>query len=629
MQFIVAANWIHRHYRKAELTAIGNWIGWSFSPVIDGSHEVSVELDRIDFFTKHPWFAAWPQLQSYLVMYLSGFYYYVRARTAMKNIAEGFWGNAEMVFTRVLSMPEEMQQLDALLGTSMLEWASKESPERARGFTALIERAAEMESIPGEARYLFSVSLSTNGGRFSSTCKEEWAAKALSEFKAELPQHLEVQLRSILADPSDPPSVEQLFAVLRHVQSQHATGLEGVQFARACGRNFDSLAPYFRRLIDAGDVAALTDLLWAWYRPLDNAKDKIEPAGLLITIPALDTGLSFLTMGRNERVDRDSQSLLERMVALDNQFLGIAKTVAYADNSRLELPARPGVPEVTTVGGLENSLVDYYCPAKPECSGVNSQLVFPAEGRPVQAAQLIAWGKTWPIAASMSDPRPDSTLHRAVVWLGAGTLTEEMEAEAIAVLLRRAGVQVERIDAREATADNFVQVYDRGDIDLIWVISHGHFDHWSPHAVRLQVSHSGAAVELETLWSRVPDRETRRLLVLNVCDGGRFEELGPVPHVGMAAGLADCAQATISHLWPVMPFSSAAFGACLALGLSRRLPFFHAYVQAIAQLRGGPQKIAQALDDACGERLELSRALTNRTDDMGSLEIWGSAVFYQ
>ena len=99
--------------------------------------------------------------------------------------------------------------------------------------------------------------------------------------------------------------------------------------------------------------------------------------------------------------------------------------------------------------------------------------------------------------------------------------------------------------------------------------------------------------------------------------------------VGLAAGLADSRQATISHLWPVMEFPSAAFGACLAMGLAGRLSFFDAYVQAMKQLRGGPQEIARALDQACGEQLELSRALVNRTDDMGSLQIWGSAVFYQ
>lgn len=97
----------------------------------------------------------------------------------------------------------------------------------------------------------------------------------------------------------------------------------------------------------------------------------------------------------------------------------------------------------------------------------------------------------------------------------------------------------------------------------------------------------------------------------------------------MAAGLADSAQATISHLWPVMPFSSAAFGACLTMGLVGGLSFFDAYVQALTQLRGGPQEIARALDEACGKQVELSRALAYRTDDMGALQIWGSAVFYQ
>jgi hypothetical protein len=626
MQFIIAAEWMHRHHRNAELTAIGNWIGWSFSTKFEKNHEAIVDLSRLDVFTKHPLFSTWPELHSYLVMYLSSFYYYVRARTAMKNIAEAFWENAGIVFSQVMAAPESMQELDAFLGTSMLEWAAKESTDRARTFTAEIERAASTNSIPSNVRGIFLVSLSTNGGRFSATSREQWARIALDE--GIVHQQLETQLHALLASTSDLPSVKQLFSNIEAVQSKRAESLPGTEFARSCGRTFDSLTPYFRRLVASGDVEEMVRLLRAWYIPMSDVKC-LQPLGLLITVPALDFGLTIFTANQNEVVERNSQALVEAMVALENRFLGTAKTVAYGDNSALELPIRPGIPEIARIEGFEQLLIQYYCPIQFDFSEVKSQLVFPAEGRPVQAAQLLAWQMTWPIAASLAEPRADSHLRRAIIWTGAATLTEEMEATTVAALLARIDVHVEVIDGAESTADDFIKVYERNDIDLLWVISHGHFDHWNPHEVNLQVSHSGTTVSLEALWSRLPKRDLRRLLVLNVCDGGRFDEVGPIPRVGMAAGLADCSQATISHLWPVMPFPSAAFGACLATALASHLSFFDAFVKATSLLREGPQRVAELLDEACGEQLDLSRALKNRTDDMGSVQIWGSAVFYE
>jgi hypothetical protein len=208
-------------------------------------------------------------------------------------------------------------------------------------------------------------------------------------------------------------------------------------------------------------------------------------------------------------------------------------------------------------------------------------------------------------------------------------MTEEMEANFVVSVLRSSGAAVEIVTATDVDVSTFLSAYARTDLDLLWIISHGEFDHWLPHEVKLQISHSGVTVGLEALWNEAPKRDKRRLLVLNVCDGGRYVETGVVPRVGLAPGLAGPAQATISHLWPVLPFPSAAFGACLALSLAKGLSFFDSYTDAMRRAQLEPFALAEYLRKEAGEELELPQRLANRSDALTSIQLWGSAAFYQ
>lgn len=133
---------------------------------------------------------------------------------------------------------------------------------------------------------------------------------------------------------------------------------------------------------------------------------------------------------------------------------------------------------------------------------------------------------------------------------------------------------------------------------------------------------------LEDAWNRVPNSEERRLLVLNVCDGARFAELGLLPRIGLAAGLSCPTQATISHL-PVRLLPSAAFGACLAHHVAQGLPHFEAYCAALAALRKSASQIGADLEAVYGPEFQLIASLKACIDDFSGIETWGSAAFYQ
>lgn len=632
MQFMVATLCAYEAYRGQELTDVGNWIGWALSPEIGDGLEAKVETARLQAFEGVPFIATWPELPSLRVMFFSSFFHYARARTAMRPIAQEFWPLAVLTVRRAMADTPLVQVQEALLATHLLEWAVKEDQGRAQELTPEVESWINNERLTREVRGHLCVSMSTLAGKYSTLPAVEWASIALAKFGDVLHQATRLQLHATAASVDDTESVDFTLAEMRAVQTEQKSSRSPVNFARYAGYMLDSVFPLIRGAFLAGKYDLVIEALRAWYLP-DAAESATTPS-LLITVPFDSTGWHVLSSFHHQHVTRDSQQLLERLTRYTNEFYGIAKTVAYADNSNLSIPERPGVPLVDAMVDLEPTLKEVFCCADLDAGVedphlISAQLVFPAECNPVQAIQLKAWNRTWPIASSLRTPLPDAPIRRALVWCGGATMTEEMEAHFVAHVLRSSKVAVEVVVATEVDVLDFMQVYGRADLDLIWVISHGEFDHWLPHDVKLQISHAGVKVGLEALWDAMPVRDTRRLLVLNVCDGARYVEAGAIPRVGLAPGLAGPEQATISHLWPVLPFPSAAFGACLALSLAKGLPFFASYTEAMRRVQAEPPVLAEVLRNEAGDGLELPQRLANRSDALNSIQLWGSAAFYQ
>lgn len=195
--------------------------------------------------------------------------------------------------------------------------------------------------------------------------------------------------------------------------------------------------------------------------------------------------------------------------------------------------------------------------------------------------------------------------------------------------LLRELVTVDAHIAVDSTAAEFAAVYSDPAVDVLWVMSHGEFDHWAPHEATLQVSRNGDRVSLADLWRRSPETEDRRLLFLNACDAGRFEEGGLLPHVGLAPSVAGPAQAVISHLWPVTHYPSATFGAFLATFLSRGQSFFDSFQSALGALHKDAPASGTALEQLSGFSTPLTQRLRQREEDFTPLEISGSPVFYE
>lgn len=628
-QFIFATEALYNAYESYELTEMGDWIGWAFSEDLVESHTKELHIGRIVDFYSSPTLISWPGFMPTMVKFFGAFYFYARERTAMNDIARDLWISATLSFKKTMNTPAQHIHLsEVFLGLNLACWAAKEAPELAKVFVPQLESISENESLPNQFRALLYSGLSTSAGFYSSKASSEWAHKALAECADSLADAHKVQLLSTVyagTEDGDPTTLlSQIDLVQRHLKSQ----LEEITFFRDAAIRSGAIQPFIVKTIDASDTKLTLQGLRLWYQ-LPSDEFSLNAKHLYISIPFGEHGYSSVVGSEKTFISRDSQALLEGLVHASNKFLGVAKSIAYADNSGLRIPERIGIPMYGDSTDYESAMKKGYCPSRYLFNSEPLyQLILDNECNPVQAIQLKEWGKTWPIASSFSIPKPDRKPKNVLIWCGGGSLTEELEAEAIKKIFERAEAIVEVVCFEESTQRDFTTVYGDDLYDVIWVASHGTYDHWSPKKVTMHVA-EGRSVSLADLWNKAPIGEERRLLFLNICDGARFEERGYLPKIGLAPGLACADQATISHLWPVQGYPAAAFGAYLAYHIAEGTSFFEAYKLAVLSVRKTTCAIAEDLTSKIGDGFELIQQLSRKEDDYSSIEFYGSAAFYQ
>ncbi|ERL03070.1 hypothetical protein O999_04930 [Pseudomonas putida LF54] len=628
-QFIFATQALYNSYAVLELSEMGDWIGWALSEDTNESHTKNLHTGRIFEFISSPPLRTWLGFVPVMVKFFGAFYYYARERTAMNNIAREFWPFATMVFEASMSLPaEDIFDDEAYLGSHLACWAAKEAPDLAKVFIPLVENITKKDNLSEKARSILFYSLTTIAGNFSSKTSYEWAIATLEKFNTILAEPHKLQLLSTIYAGDKNEDATALLSQIDLVQKIYKTKLDEITFFRDAAFRSGAIQPFVVKTLNAGEACLALQGLLLWHQLLTPGMN-VSAEELYISIPFGEHG--YLAILGKERIfiERDSQAALEQLLPASNEFLGVAKTLAYSDNSNVTIPTRIGIPKYGSSEDYELALTNGYCftpfpfHSKPSC-----QLILDTECTPIQSIQLKFWGETWPISSSLSIPKPDRKPQRILIWCGGGSLTEELEAEVIKHVFESAGAKVDVVNFTEATQQRFLEAYQDHGYDIIWVASHGEFNHWSPKNVKMHIGNE-LSISLDDLWGKAPVLDKRRLTFLNICDGARFEERGLLPKIGMAPGIASADQATISHLWPVMGYPAAAFGAYLAFNLAVGQPFFDAYKIAMDSIRNSTPEIAEDLASKIGGDFELIRQLRGKEENYNLLEFYGSPAFYQ
>lgn len=626
-QFIVGAVGASHAVSQYELAETGDWLAWSLTDAIEDGPVQTMHVGRLEEFLD-PMISNWPPFSDLYTGWFRDFFYYARSRAAMPEVALAILPVA--LDNLQLRWNDPLSETLAMAASNLLSWSVQEFPDAAQLVAPLVKQSARDLAVDGRVRLILAMTLAAKPGEALGEDTGYWRALALGELAAWHRSHERLQLLIDEFGSRDDPQLfndvlQEIDIYQRWVEHHDADDVDVF-------RGRDALAPLIkvavRICLSRHQGKRAVDLLAHWYRVGSEAAFWAQE--LLIQCPFYSEGYLALVDSAAFRVEGDPQEILVALTQASNEFLGTYHTVQGAV-VRPHIADRPGVVDESAGATFEARLASAYLPAGlvEQTWTFSGQIVVPSQGHPLQAIQLRHGMTCAPIIASLQQPRPDRPVQRVALWSGAGSMTEELERNAVAAAFRQGGVGVDVVTPDHASVERFLELYEADTYDVVWLMSHGTFDHYSPKRASLVIDENGGEIGISELLKRTLRGDRRRLLVLNVCDGGRFEEIGILPRVGVAPATATAHQATISHLWPVHGISAAIFGTLLAKHLSSRTSFFDAFTHTLRHLSAKKEEQMALLRVAAGnDAEELVSRLANSQIDLTNIAHWGSPVFY-
>jgi hypothetical protein len=504
----------------------------------------------------------------------------------------------------------------------------------AKAVVSFLERAEAAPTTSEESKKTICILLSCALGEYTSRPLHEWATRGLG-YASRLRGHERLQLlvnQSIRGDATAAFD-EILLAARAYSAEAAAQAKDAAVFNYAQARVFDVLAPFLGRLIREGKPDAAVVLLGAWY---GVPECHVRRSPVLACVPSFDAAIVYASAERPMTYVRDTDEALRSLTATINDAIGTSHTIADDPSLAIATPARPGVPDFSLGERLEQEMIRFYELARLSrdhlTAAISASGLLPIQSlpHPIQALLLRELGVTWPIVSSYEEPGPNRVPRKVLLW-SAGTIGGPAEQEGVAAIFRAVGVEVDQ-RSEDLDADAFSQLYAQEHYDAIWINAHGEFAGPDPHDAHLLLSlDRKQRITIAQLAAVGVPKNGRRLLFLNICDGGNVMVTNAPPRLGIAPMLASSNQAVISHLWPVRNFVAATYGVLLADALAAGAGFFQAYCAALAPLRQDRPSLLHLLEAINPRPAELIDRVGNGPDDFSDRNLfnWGSPVFYE
>ncbi|GAA6180119.1 hypothetical protein NBRC116594_15570 [Shimia sp. NS0008-38b] len=487
------------------------------------------------------------------------FFYYCLHQSALQSPAEKI---AKLLEGTVFRLPAE-RELVVRASVSLMCWGRDVGHETAPTIAVVLRSFYGAKGISIDNKALIAKAFSTRCCDLIGDTHYIWAKTLLEKFADFLiPNEL---FQFLFASFENVADWDQNIERLIHAASQHSDEvcqnyLLYSDQVIALDRKSSLLSPVAKFAFDHDRASDFSKVLAAWY----HGEIETAAAGTSVLLPSAISGIGFLGDGsemiefRGEFVE--AIKVVEAMNEATNNALGTTRTV-QAGPELDAAPERPGQPNRDFASAFEGALFDFYnVPVLAEkLAGSPAFTCFPHNLHPLQALLSRETNECWPLSSSLRTPLRDRPIRRAAIWASCDDWYSEMEAASASEFLQRHGVEAHVYLGRELGRDDFFAMYRDRAYDFIQVIGHGVFDHWQLGSSKILVN-QGEVVAVDDLVDLHPENEGRRLLCLNICDGGVSDGLGGIQKLGLAPSLASPAQAAVSHLWPVEPRVASAFG---------------------------------------------------------------------
>lgn len=570
------------------------------------------------------------QFDENIISWLGSLYSYCRSRAALPELASEY-----VKLTKLIIWGGNIDTDDeAFLISSFLAWLVQVKHESAEEITNYCESLVRNKAVSNRIRSSISLTLATLAGRLSKKSYKFWAQHTLDNYYAELNTIEKLQMLVTVWNPDNTSVEEKIVGLLASFKEENkVTDQDSVQ-QRYTDRHFNDILMAVANLsIEFKNTQFITLMTKIWLA-VEPSQIALEEEDIIWMSPFAEYGSGICFAQDGVHTEHDSLASLQNVTDAVNLFYGTSISVNGADTTELYIPDRYGYPNSVHAKGLEEAMSQSYFPSEirhfleSKCTNAKSQIIFQSKPYPFQSIQLKLLNNTWPLTASFLKPRKDEKIERVALWSGAQSATEEIEIKILEQIFGKVGISVDIFNSHTSTIEEFRSLYSNESYQVIWVMSHGEYDHFASKAASIQIS-SDTFINLDDLLTVTVSNQARRLLFLNVCDGATHPGNELIPRLGFAAALARDNQATMSNLWPVEGRATAAFGAVYAINLAKGFSFFEAYKNTILSFINNSEAIPNLIDDF----LDCSSDLTDRlraTDiQFQQLDVYGAVAFYE
>lgn len=616
--------------QASNISEMHRWIVRALTDEYTGEQGELIYSNRlIEFIEDNP-ISTSDKFYETMISWLGFLYYYCRSRAALPQLASDY---APIAF-RIIQFDNSHNVDRAFLLGSLLGWAAQVQHPLAKSITEYCELFEKDESLSKRMRCIASLTLGTRSGRLSTQSSRFWAQHTLNNYYSELATTEKLQM-SVTVWDLESKSLENEIINLIHVFRQTSkSGNEDNVAQRYQDRHFNYLLICIaNQSIDFKNTEFITKMVSTWLK-IESPQYPLAEADVIWMSPFDEHGAKICFNREGVYSAHDSLMALQNVTEAGNLFNGTSISVNGLDVVELHVPDRYGYPESANSRKFEEAISNSYFPLEicnflnSSCANAKSQIIFQSKAYPFQGVQMKLIKNTWPLTASFLKPCEDAKIERVAVWSGAKSATEEMEINAIKDIFGKVGILVDSYDSDNLSIDDFKSMYMSGLYQVIWLVSHGEYNHFDSKAATVQIS-AEAVLSLDDLLECSVSNQTRRLLFLNVCDGAMHPGNELIPRLGFAAALARDNQATMSNLWPVEGRTAAAFGAIYAINLANGLSFFEAYKSTISSFINESHLIPDLIESFIGHSCELTDRLNATNIDYSALSAFGAVSFYE
>ncbi len=528
---------------------------------------------------------------------------------------------------KVNSLPISLREKILFTNFQLLTWSLKVQHPNADMHTRLLEARFYKESS-SQLKARIAIQLSCCDSKFLSDPVSEWARKCIEEFPQYLIGHEEVQIRAIwyCFNQSELESNFEPFeqSTIKYLSKAQVDDPINHRFNRS--RLFTIIANLITLTLRDGNDHLTLKALKSFYG-LPTAHLNIN--NTLFILISYENGVLYCTNRQTTIFSKPNYKLLQKVIESGNRFLGTIVGCLDIPELQIEIPKHVGIPEISEGENFESLLSQLYKFSKlkvEDLQKLERLIIIPGYQHPIQSLMIKELGFTFPINTSLEEQIPQGCCRRVLLWCF-GTLTSDPEREMVKTIFEFNNIQVESIDVLQASKEDFIKAYQSSKYDIIWVATHGVYDHSNPHKASIELLSDNAAVELSELVDLKWENSEQRLLFFNICDGATASTLNSMYDIGLGAFLASQQQAVLSHCWPTQADASLIYGLLYSHFIGQGKDFFSAYESTVQVLLQGKSAIENTLSqyDFVEDNL---RWLNDIKDFDKNIYHWGSGVYY-